>query len=340
MAAMRGLVAVLTTLFIGPTFSFLGALASMGQEASVARLLVATSEGPRKSYSWGEYWQEVGASLPRGIATFACIGPRAFAGGPAGLYVSDDYGEDWRAAERWPGGEVTAFSFPRLFAAEPVVFAGTGRGLFRSRDGGERWERVGEGVIEGRVAQLVWPGPALFAATSDGLYRSDDGGRDWRRLGPELPRRDLVAIALSQFFAVDPTGFVGTRGAGLYRTKDGGESFHPIGGEAWAKRTVQALFWWESSLFAGTESGLFYSEDAGATFRSAGDVFDGLSVYSLAFPGAGTGSGSDILAGTSRGVFKSSDGARTWRHLKDKLGEPAVWGFGTFPFMPRSRSPL
>jgi len=36
--------------------------------------------------------------------------------------------------------------------------------------------------------------------------------------------------------------------------------------------------------------------------------------------------------GTDRGVWKSSDGGSTWRALKEKLGTPAVFGFGFFPF--------
>jgi photosystem II stability/assembly factor-like uncharacterized protein len=313
-------------------------LGQRGGEWPVSRLFVATSEGPHRSYSWGEDWDRMDRSLPRGIRTFACLGPRAFAGGVAGLLVSENYGESWRKVDGWPGASVRTLLPSSYFALEPVLFVGSSNGLYRSRDGGDRFERVGAGVIEEEVWQLAWPGPELFAAGSKGVFRSEDGGDHWRRVGQGLPEVAILSLVVSQYFAADPVAFAGSAGAGLYRSRDGARTFERVGDSSWDSRQVYVLFWWERSLFAGTDAGLFYSIDAGRSFKLAGKVFENLKVYALAFPGAGSRAGSDILAGTERGVFKSSDGGLTWRHLTQRLGEPEVSGFGSFPF-PRESLP-
>ncbi len=310
----------------------LGIAAQRGAQPPVSRLFVATSAGPHKSYSWGEDWDPMDRSLPKGIRTFACLGPRAFAGGLEGLFVSDDFGETWRKVEHWPGEEVRGILPSSFFALEPVLFVGTGNGLYRSRDAGDHWERVGAGVIDSNVWQLAWPGPALLAASDRGLFLSDDGGDRWSRVGQGLPDVPILSLAVSQYFGADPVAFGGSAGAGLYRSNDGAKTFQRVGDASWDTRQVYALFWWERSLFAGTDAGLYYSEDAGKKWKLAGAVFEKLQVYALAFPGAGTSRGSDILAGTERGVFKSADGSLTWRALTQGLGEPAVSGFGSFPF--------
>lgn len=319
------------------TLGLLLAFAAQRRDLPLSRLFVATSAGPHKSSSWGEDWDPMDRSLPKGIRAFACLGPRVFAGGLEGLFVSDDFGEGWRKVERWPGEEVRVILPSSYFALDPVLFVGTRNGLYRSRDGGDRWERVGAGVVDAEVWQVAWPGPALLVATAQGLFRSDDAGDHWSRVGQGLPETPVLSLVVSQYFAADPVAFAGMAGAGLYRSNDGAMTFQRVGDSSWDTRHVYALFWWEKPLFAGTDAGLYYSEDAGKKWKLAGAVFENLKVYSLGFPGAGSSLGSDILAGTVRGVFKSSDGGLTWRHLTQGLGEPTVTAFGSFPFPRENR---
>lgn len=320
-------------------------LAALGtSQPALSRLFVATSAGPFKSFSWGEHWEPLEPGLPKGTQAFLCLGPLAFAGGGEGLFRSDDFGETWRAVSVWSGGEIATFAASSLFPHESTIFAGTRAGLYRSRDSGDRWERIASGTIEGAVSQILWAGPSLFVAASDGLRLSEDGGDTWRRLEKGVPDAAVLSIALSQYFGIDPVGFIGTAGRGLYRTRDGAQSFHPVGpagprGKAsWESRHVYAIFWWGESLFAGTDAGLFLSKDAGETWTSAGALLDGVRILTIAVPAAEAGGPSDVLVGTERGVFKSSDGALTWRPLDYKIGTPAIFGFGFFPF-PKQDSP-
>ena len=297
----------------------------------LARLFVATAEGPYVSHSWGEYWETLRHRLPRDIRVFHCLGPRAYAGGPDGLFVSDDFGESWTGVSTWEGGEVTAILASSYFPAEPVIFVGTRDGLYRSRDGGEEdWERIAE-TVQGSVHAIAWPGPSLFVATSQGLFHTEDIGESWEEVGKGLPEVAVLSVTLSGYFGIEPVLFVGLDGAGVYRSRDGGESFQPVSKPTWAHQAVRAIYWWKSSLFAGTDAGLFISQDAGENWESAAAELEGKMILAISIPAADSPVGSDVLVGTEQGVFKTSDGATTWRQMKSGMSSSRIFGFGSFP---------
>ena len=297
----------------------------------LARLLAATSQGPFVSHSWGDSWEALQLRLPLSIRVFFCLGPQAYAGGPDGLFVSNDFGEFWTKVEGWEGGEVTALLTSSYFPVEPVVFVGTRNGLYRSRDAGEKWERIGETVIGGSVNVMVWPGPSLFVGTSQGLFHSADGGDDWEKLGSDLPEVAVLSLELSSYFVIEPIVFAGLSGTGIYRSRDGGETFEPVGGEDWAEQSVRVIYWWKSALFVGTDVGLFVSDDAGESWKSASVELEGEKILAISIPTAESPAGSHILVGTERGVFKTSDGATTWREANSGMDPSVVYNFGTFP---------
>jgi photosystem II stability/assembly factor-like uncharacterized protein len=307
----------------------------------IARLFAGTNDGPFISYSWGEHWSRLRGDM-RGfegqIDAFACLGPWVFAGGTKGLYRSEDYGENYSRVASWPGGAppITSFLTARLFGLEPTIFVGTSAGLFRSQDAGSKWVRVGEGDIGSAVSHMEWPGPELFVATDSGLYRTRDVGETFTRVGAGLPDSPLLSLVVSRFFSLDPTIFVGTRGAGLFKSSDGGESFEAVGVEQLGKQTVRALLWWAGLLIVGTDSGLYFTDDGGRKFRKARDL-EGRRVLSLSVPGAEAEISSDVIVGTDLGVFKSSDGAQSFRRVQEGMGQVEVRALATFPIAPQNR---
>ena len=301
---------------------------------TLARLFVATSEGPYVSHSWGEYWETLRHRLPLSIRVWQCLGPMAFAGGPEGLFVSDDFGESWREVETWSGGEVISILTSLYYPAEPVIFIGTRNGLYRSRDVGQKkWEHIAQDLIRGRVYAMNWPGPSLFVGAERGFFRTDDGGDNWERLGEGLPAVPVLSVTLSRYFGLEPVIFVGLEGAGVYRSRDAGVHFEAVGGTDWAARRVPAIYWWGSSLFAGTNEGLFVSHDVGENWKSASEELEEENVLTLSIPAPQAPGGSDVIVGTQRGVFKTSDGANTWRHMAGGMDSPEIYGFGSFPIV-------
>jgi len=311
------------------------------QQEVIARLFATTPEGPFISYSWGEHWSRLRGDL-RGfegeIDVFACLGPWVYAGGSQGLFLSEDYGENYRRVESWPKGgpPITSFLTARLFGLEPTIFVGTSTGLFRSTDSGTKWARVGEGELGSAVHGMGWPGPELFVATDTGLYRTRDVGEHFARVGAGLPDSPLLSLAISNYFALDPKVFVGTQGSGLFKSIDGGERFEAVGVEVLGKETVRALVWWGGLLVVGADGGLFLSYDGGKKFKKARDL-DGRRVLSISVPGADAEVASDVIVGTDLGVFKSSDGAQRFRRVQEGMGPIEVRALATFPLPPQSR---
>jgi ligand-binding sensor domain-containing protein len=317
------------------------ALAPLQETETISRLFAATPEGPYISYSWGEHWSRLRADT-RGfegtLEAFACLGPWVFAGGPKGLFVSEDFGENYRKVSGWPdaGPAVTRLLAARLFALEPTLFVGTTDGLYRSTGLDSEWLRMGDTVIEGAVRDITWPGPELFVATDAGLFRTRDKGERFERVGAGLPDAPLLAIVVSRFFAIEPVVFVGTGGAGLFKSVDGGETFEAVGADLLGKGTVRALVWWGGLLIAGTDGGLFLSDDAGKKFRKARDL-EGRRVLSISVPGAEEDVASDVIVGTEGGVLKSSDGAQRFRRVQEGMGSLEVRALATFPLPPQNR---
>jgi photosystem II stability/assembly factor-like uncharacterized protein len=318
----------LTALLIAAALASPASGQDRDDEIVAYRLFAATTDGPFESHTWGEEWFSISETLAREIRAFSCIGPQAFAGGSGGLFFSDDFGKTWDQVEAWEGGEILRILAATYFVAEPVVFAGTREGLYRSGNGGKEWERIGADAVEGSVHDIAWPGPALWLATSKGLVRTEDGGKEWSSGAAGLPETALLSLALSRFFVQDPVAFVGTDGEGLFRSRDGGESFQFLHLPA---RRIYSLYWWEASLFAGTEAGLFVSHDAGESWEVVSSELKGLEVHVVWIPAPDSGGASDILLGTDRGVYKSSDGGMNWRLVMRGMSRSPVLGLANFP---------
>ena len=314
-------------------------LLTLQPDIVLSRLFAATSDGAFVSYSWGEQWIELtpgGRGFSGEIAAFACLGPAVFAGGEDGIFISSDYGESYGKIKGFKGGDVRVFLTATRFALEPTVFVGTGNGLYRSLDGGATWERIGAEAIASPVRAMTWPGPELFVATDEGLYRSNDSGESWSAVTSGLPGTPTLSIAISQYYGLDPTIFVGTRDRGLYRSSDGGEHFERVGGDGAARVTVHSVFWWGPLLLVGTDVGLWLSDD-GAEHFSVVPMLEGRAIHTILVPVPEVGAQSDVILGTDEGVFKSSDGAISFRRVDEGLGTPSVIQLATFPVRVQDR---
>jgi hypothetical protein len=83
-----------------------------------------------------------------------------------------------------------------------------------------------------------------------------------------------------------------------------------------------------STLYAGTDQGVFKSDDAGASWRAAGAGMPAVRVQTIAVDPTAT---STLYAGTltpsgvgSVGIFKSTDGAASWAAINEGLVDPTL----------------
>jgi photosystem II stability/assembly factor-like uncharacterized protein len=293
--------------------------------ATSLTLFAGTAAGLWRTRDWGGQWERVegpvparrldGLGVPRVIQP---MGPQVWVGGDGGLFLSEDFGETWEQRAKTPG--VRSLQLSRWPHADPTVFVGTSAGLLKSTDLGRTFKPTS---VAARVGRIDWPGPALFLATADGVLRSDNGGETFEALREGLPPGEILAFALSSFFAGDPVMFAAPASGGVFRSRDGGRSWSASG---LAGHKVGDLAWLGPFLYAAAENGLFRSEDAGATWVPLG-TYDGMPVRIL-FPLA-PAAGLEAFVATDHGIYRTSDGGQ--RFQRSGLAGEAVVALATFP---------
>lgn len=271
-------------------------------------LFAGTADGLFRSTDWGRGWKRVEGQLSG--ARLEGLGParalmllttQVWVGGN-GVYVSEDFGDNWAARARTPGVRVLLTS--RWPQSDPTVFVGTDAGLLRSRDGGRSFAPTAlQGVA---VHRVEWPGPALVVACDKGLLVSTDEGASFTGPGSGLPAGPVRAMVLSSFFAADPVLFAAPEAGGVFRSADGGASFKPsgLGGEV-----VSDFVWLGPFLYAAAENGFYRSQDAGATWSRL-SASPG-SPHRLLFPLA-PAAGLEAFLATSQGLFRTPDAGEHW----------------------------
>ncbi|MHB8878097.1 MAG: WD40/YVTN/BNR-like repeat-containing protein [Myxococcaceae bacterium] len=239
-----------------------------------------------------------------------------------------------------------------------VAGSGPSAGLFALPSGASVWAKAGPSmrgaerpVFVGRFDLAVYLTAADLGLGKGSVYRLELGDEQWSRLDGAP---DLAPSALLKKGGELLAAFTGSA-PGLYASADGGTTWKrragPAGYGAFLSSPVRTLVSSAGSqrLFAGTPSGLFYSDDLGASFFAAsikGEVraLHASGVYVLAdvaqdgamrsdnfgntwHPVEGLGAparsffltGARTFAGTSNGVKLSDDGGGTWRDSSEGL---------------------
>jgi len=302
------------------------AQAPTGSVVTTLTIFAGTPDGLWRSRNWGGTWEAVqapqGAVAPSGaVLTIQPLGPKVYVGAERTLFVSEDFGETWTALPL--PARVLAVMSSRYPQSDPTLFVGTTEGLFKSADGGRTFGRPALAGIA--VTRLEWPGPALIAATGVGVMISLDGGATFTGPGAGLPRLEILSLAMSSFFAVDPVVFAGTIRVGIFRSGDGGATWLPAG---LAGQRVNDLVWLGPQLYAATDTGLQRSVDGGRNWIPVSEGSEPRSLRRLLFPLA-PGSGAEIFAIADDGVVHSTDGGQHWQPVG--LSGRQVLSLGTFP---------
>lgn len=206
-----------------------------------------------------------------------------------------------------------------LVAIEQRLFAARSNGLYHSDDMGQNWHNsfasLQLDIPVSTYAVLAYD-EHILAGTDGGFARSTDRGATWNivRL-PDPPPRIVC-------FGTLPQGVVlaGTMGDGIYRSSDFGATW-ATANFGLLDLTVYSLAATDHGIFAGTDSGLFLSRNAGWSWQEIELPGGYEPVLSLSASATG------LLVGTeSKGVLKKGT---SWLEL-GLYGEPINAIFGPF----------
>ena len=251
--------------------------------------------------------------------------------GQGGIYRTTDGGAAWTEVLR-EGSAVLTIAFSPFNPG--LVLAGTrGGGAYLSTDGGGRWTAAAG--LEGRAVRAFGFAKTLaIAGTDHGVYGSSDGAT-WTPLGLSTSSIDAVAVA-----AVNPPiRFVaggeatGSGGIPMWQSLDAGATWSPItpaiSGTIITKIAAGPLppNGNVRPLVVGTNTGLFISQDNGATFTalSSGALLPSTDYTQVDFTGAHYDRfyvASDGGGGESGGVWATGDSGQDFSALRPPL--PAV----------------
>nr|WP_031240675.1 sialidase family protein [Mesorhizobium sp. LNHC220B00] len=240
-----------------------------------------------------------------------------------------------------------AWTFPLTFSPHDAktLYAG-GNHVFRSRDEGSSWTAISPDLSLNDPARQDYSGGVLtrenlgaevhatcasvvesrhrkgeiWASTDDGLVHvTRNGGAEWSNVTPKgMPElayvgcveisphdADTVYLAATRYKLADYRPY-------LFRTNDGGKSWQSIVGDlpqGEITRVLRADLVRPGLLFAGTETGVFFSLDDGAHWSRMAGGLPVVPIYDLKIKG------SDLVAGTHGRSFWILDDVAPLREL-------------------------
>ncbi|HKP13322.1 MAG TPA: hypothetical protein VJZ91_14475, partial [Blastocatellia bacterium] len=195
----------------------------------------------------------------------------------SGIYRSNSGGQHWT---KIPGIPFTA---RRTYYLLPhptnpnVIFAGTSEGLWRTKDGGKRWMLVTSKshVIRSVIVTPDKPSRVLIATDDYGVLESNNLGEDFAEANTGFIHRHILAIlpdAQERGRLLASVFHDGSAGS-VFVSGDGGESWRSSA-RGLGARDVFAFYQMPddpSMIYAGTNTGVFRSNDRGASWSFVGN---------------------------------------------------------------------
>mgnify|MGYP001570994967 CR=1 FL=1 len=238
-----------------------------------------------------------------------------------GVFNTVDAGTTWKTIS-----DTLEDTFTKALVIHPAktntLYLGTdGGGVYRYDVAKDEWTETIQGLKNTYIRALVMDPKdpkIIYAATDGGVAKTIDGSDSWKVFSSAngITNRYGLCLAIDQ---KDPKVlYVGTDGGGLFKTMDGGEKWETLGGEIWmAKPAAEDLAApggdVESSLvtssvainpvnssivYAGNQTGMFRSADAGKTWAQINIGLTSTVVKCLAVSGTKQ---VIVYAGTSDG---------------------------------------
>lgn len=250
-------------------------------------------------------------NFPYAITAIFAENDTILVGTQNGLYVSVDGG---RTFSTWNTG-LSDFNITGITKIYNNFFVGTREGgLYYGSLDSKIWKSLSDKVDCPTVTSISSEGNTIYVTSiCSGFHVSFDGGKTWFARNGGLPTLKTTS------FLKTPSGrcFLGTDGYGLFYSDNLGESCTWI--KIFKDYTVTSISYLGSSVFVGTNSGLFASSISKVNFEKLD--FVGGSPYIANLVNI---SGILFVSVRSVGLFVSLDGVKFYQIFEDDLNSPNI----------------
>ena len=225
---------------------------------------------------------------------------------------SDDGGKLWKHINQGMVLDTDMFAITIDPANPDNIWVSTCGWVYNTENRGDKWVRYRDGFNNRRIHDIELDAcnpEILYAGSVAGLYRSEDRGRTWYPVSSE----DLVVNSVVVHPQRPDRIIVGIEGDGVYVSHDRAKTFtrsseglHNVRISAIAPDPITKDRVYAAVAFGGTASGVYQSDDGGATWTrlSSAQLPEVLSLIIAPEPDAEV----RFVAGTEKGFFWSKNG--------------------------------
>jgi photosystem II stability/assembly factor-like uncharacterized protein len=247
-------------------------------------IYIGTWHLPWKTTNGGASWKQTGYKAVGMIDDSDIFGISVSPNNPEQVYINACSGiyRSGSAGEKWVKIPGIPFSARRTYkllvhpSNSKIIFAGTSEGLWRSKDDGKRWMLLTSKtlVIRSIVVTPDNPNRVLIATDDLGIRTSDNLGDDFADANVGFINRHVLAILpdASERGRLLASVFHDGSGGSVFASSDGGASWLPSS-TGLAGRDVFSFYQMPNNpsvIYAGTNTGVYRSNDRGATWSFTG----------------------------------------------------------------------